>query len=190
MLGFVMAWQALRRRYRNALWELAQFERGGAWLHGTEAALVFLIIPTLPLAALIGGVYVADTHTAQLALGLLLIAATTTSGWLWKRRLWERPVLARLERWHTSDPRNGEVGVAIADADIQRACVALMRARLYPRYSRRANPIPDAPALDYYLAVVLPAILPQVEFDVVAERTRNALRDADIRARVVGIDVP
>lgn len=99
-------------------------------------------------------------------------------------------MLARLERWHASDPRNGEVGVAIADANIQRACVALMRSHLYPRYSRRANPIPDAPTLDYYLAVVLPAILPQVEFEVVAERTRDALRDADIRARVVGIDVP
>jgi transcriptional regulator with XRE-family HTH domain len=40
-------------------------------------------------------------------LGLLLIAATAASGQLWKRRLWERPVLGRLEAWQTHDPRNG-----------------------------------------------------------------------------------
>jgi hypothetical protein len=54
----------------------------------------------------------------------------------------------------------------------------------------RSNPIPPAPGLDYHLAVVLPSIVPQVEFEAVAERTREALRRADIRARVVGIDVP
>ncbi len=50
--------------------------------------------------------------------------------------------------------------------------------------------IPDAPSLDYYLAVVLPSRMPHVPFEVVAERTRDALRGANVRVRVVGIDVP
>ena len=185
-----MTLRELRTSYRTALWELAQFERGGAWLRGAAATVVFLAVPALPLAALATSVYDAHTRATQLALGLVLIAATAASGRLWKRRLWERPVLGRLETWQAHDPRNGEVGVAIANADLQRACVALMRAHLYPPYARRSDPIPDAPGLDYSLAVVLPSIVPQVEFEVVAERTREALRRADIRARVVGIDVP
>lgn len=98
-------------------------------------------------------------------------------------------MLGRLEAWQTHDPRNGEVPVAIANSDVRRACVALMHAQLYSPYGR-SNPIPPAPGLDYHLAVVLPSIVPQVEFEAVAERTREALRRADIRARVVGIDVP
>lgn len=65
-----------------------------------------------------------------------------------------------------------------------------MRAHLYPWFSRRSNTIPDAPGLNRYLGVVLPSLLPQVEFDEVAAPTREALRDAGIRARVVGVDVP
>ena len=83
-----------------------------------------------------------------------------------------------------------EVGVAIADADIPAACVVLMPATFTPRFPADSNPIPDAPGLDRYLGVALPSILPQVEFDEVAERTRQALRQAGIRARVVGVDVP
>jgi hypothetical protein len=119
---------------------------------------------------------------------LLLIAATAASGQLRKRRLWERPVLRRLEAWQAHDPRNGEVPVAVANADVRRACVALMHAQLYAPYGR-SNPSPPAPGLDYHLAVVLSSIVPQVGFEVVAKRTRDALLRADIRARV-GIDVP
>ena len=95
----------------------------------------------------------------------------------------------RLEAWRTHDPHNGEVPVAIANADVQRACVTLMHAQLYTPYGR-PNPIPPAPGLDYHLAIVLSSIVPHVEFEVVTERTREALRRASIRARVVGIDVP
>ena len=56
-----------------------------------------------------------------------------------------------------------------------------------PTAECRARP---AQELDYHLAVVLPSLVPQVEFEAVAERTREALRRADIRARVVGINVP
>jgi hypothetical protein len=96
----------------------------------------------------------------------------------------------RLIEWQSHEPRMNEVGVAIADADIPAACVVLMQARLYPWFSRHSNRIPDAPELDRYLGVVLPSILRQVEFDEVADRTREALRRAGIRARVVGVDVP
>jgi hypothetical protein len=185
-----MSWRELYASYRNSLWQLAQFERGGAYLRAAAGALVFLAVPALPLAALYAGVYVADTRVTQLAFGLLLILATAMSGWLWKRRLWERPFTSRLARWQSHDPNKGEVGVAIADVDVHRACVALMHAHLYSPYSRRANRIPDAPELDCYLAVALPSIMPQVAFEEVAEMTRAALRQAGIRARVVGVDVP
>jgi hypothetical protein len=153
-------------------------------------ALTLLTIPAVPLAILYASVYVVDTRGAQLVLGALLIAATSTSGWLWKRRLWERPVISRLSEWQSRDPEMSEVGIALADADVRRASIALMRAHLYPVFSRSSNRIPDAPELDYYLGVALPLILPQVEFEEVAERTRDALRQAGIRARVVGVDVP
>ncbi len=119
-----------------------------------------------------------------------MIAATSTSGWLWKRRLWERPVISRLSEWQSRNLEMSEVGVTPADADVRRASIALMRAHLYPVFSRSSNRIPDAPELDYYLGVALPLILPQVEFEEVVERTRDALRPAGIRARVVGLDVP
>lgn len=176
--------------YRNSLWLLAQYERWGANLRAAVGALTLLMIPVVPLAILYASVYLVDTRGAQLALGALLIAATTTSGWLWKRRLWERPVISRLTEWQSYDPEMSEVGVALADADARWASIMLMRAHLYPVVSRSSNRIPDAPDLDYYLGVALPSILPRVEFDEVAERTRDALRQAGIRARVVGVDVP
>jgi hypothetical protein len=177
-------------QYRADLWQLAQFERRGAFLRAAAALLTFLAMPAFPLAVLYASVYVADTRPAQLALGVLLIAATTTTGWLWKRRAWERPVRRRLAEWQSHEPGMSEVGVAIADADIPAACIVLMQAHLYPSFSRHSNRIPDAPGLDRYLGVVLPSRLPQVEFDELAERTRQALRQAGIRARVVGVDVP
>jgi len=176
--------------YRRDVWQLAQFERWGAYLRVAAGLITFVAIPALPLAILYASVYVADRRPAQLAVGVLLIAATTTAGWLWKSRLWERPVRRRLTEWQSHEPGMNEVGVAISDADISAACVVLMRAHLYPSFFRNSNPIPDAPSLDRYLGVVLPSILPQVEFDEVAERTRQALRQAGIRARVVGVDVP
>lgn len=161
--------------------------RSMATRHGSDARVPRR--PALPLAALVLGVYGAHTHGAQLALGLLLIAATAASGQLWKRRLWERPVLGRLEAWQTHDPRNGEVPVAIANADVRRACVALMHAQLYSPYGR-SNPLPPAPRARLPLGG-------RVAFDRAASRVRGrrgadqgeALRRADIRARVVGIDV-
>jgi hypothetical protein len=176
--------------YRRDVWQLTQFERKGAYLRVAAGLIMFIAIPALPLAVLYASVYVADARPAQLAFGVLLIAATTTAGWLCKRRLWEQPVRRRLIEWQSHEPGMNEVGVAIADADIPAACVVLMRAHLYPWFFRHSNPIPDAPGLDRYLGVVLPSILPQVEFDEVAERTRHALRQARIRARVVGVDVP
>jgi hypothetical protein len=175
--------------YRNSLWLLAQYERWGANMRAAVGALTLLTIPAVPLAILYASVYVVDTRGAQLVLGALLIAATSTSGWLWKRRLWERPVISRLSEWQSHSPEMSEVGVALADADVRQASIVLMRAHLYPLYSR-SNRIPDAPELDCYLAVALPLILPQVEFEEVSQRTRDALRQAGIRARVVGVDVP
>lgn len=175
--------------YRNSLWLLAQYERRGASLHAAVGALTFLAIPAFPLAVLYASVYVVDTRVARVVLGVLLIAATSTSGWLWRRRLWERPVLARLAEWQSRDAGMSEVGVSLADADVRRASIALMRAHLYPVFFRRSNYNPETPELDYYLGVALPSIMPQVEFEEVAERTRDALRQAGIRARVVGVDV-
>jgi hypothetical protein len=181
----------LRMQYCADLWQLAQFERRGVYVRAAAGLVTFFAMAAFPLAVLYASVYVADTRSAQLALGALLIAATTTTGWLWKRRAWERPVRRGLDEWRSHDPRMSEVGVAVADADVHAACVArLMRAHLYPLFSRPSNRIPDAPGLDYYLAVVLPLRVPQVEFGEVAERTRQALRQAGIRARVVGVDVP
>jgi len=151
---------------------------------------MLVAIPALPLGVLYLSVYVADARALQLGLGVLLIAATATASWLWKHRQWEQPVSRRLAEWQSHRPGMNEVGVAIADADIPGACVALMRAHLYPWFSRHSNPIPDAPELDRYLGVVLPSIVPPVDFDDVAARTREALRLAGIRARVVGVDVP
>jgi hypothetical protein len=176
--------------YRRDVWRLAQFERRGAYLRVAAGLIMFAAIPALPLAILYASVYATHTRAGQLALGVLLIAATTTAGWLWKRRLWEQPVRRRLAEWQSHEPGMNEVGVTIADADVQAACVVLMRAQLYPWFFRNSNPIPDAPGLDRYLGVVLPSILPQVEFDEVADRTRRALQQARIRARVVGVDVP
>jgi hypothetical protein len=176
--------------YRNSLWLLAQFEGARAYLHAIEGAALLLAVPALPLAVLYATVYVATGRPAQLALGGLLIAATSTAAWLCKRRLWEQPVFRRLAEWQSSNPELGEVGVAIADLDVRRASIVLMRAHLHTRYFRRGNRIPDAPELDYYMAVVLPLIVPQVAFEQVAEKTRETLRDAGIRARVVGVDVP
>jgi hypothetical protein len=176
--------------YRNSLWLLAQFERARAYMRAIEGLVILLAVPVLPLAVLYASVYVVTGRTAQLALDVLLIVATGVAGLLWRRRLWERPVVRRLAEWQSSNPELGEVGVAIADADVRRASIVLMHAHLHTRYFRGGNHIPDAPELDYYIAVVLPLIVPQVAFEQVAEKTREALRDAGIRARVVGVDVP
>jgi hypothetical protein len=185
-----MGWKELGADYRNSLRQLAQYEPSEAYLRAAAGAIMFLAIPALPVAVLAASVYAVHTHGAQLALGVLLIAATTTSGWVWKRRLWERPIVDRLAGWQSRNPEMAEVGVALADADIDRAHVVLRRAHLYPVFFRQSNHIPDAPELDHYIGVALPSIVPQVEFEEVAEQTRTALRDAGIRARVVGVDVP
>lgn len=184
-----MTYKALCASYRNSLWQLAQFEGARAYLRAVEGLLILLAVSALPLTILYMTVYVVEARPAQVGLGVLLIAATSAAGWLWKSRLWERPVLGRLAEWQAHDPHVSEVGVAIADADIRRASIALMRAHLHPLFFRGGNRIPDAPELDYYLGVALPLILPQVEFEEVAERTRSALRQAGIRARVVGVDI-
>jgi hypothetical protein len=185
-----MGWREQGAGYRNSLWQLAQYERREAYLRAAAGAITFLAIPALPVAVLAASVYAVHTHGAQLALGVLLIAATTTSGWLWKRRLWERPVIDRLAEWQSRNPEMSEVGVTLADADVDRAHIVLRHAHLYPVFFRQSNHIPDAPELDHYIGVALPLIVPQVEFEEVAEQTRSALRDAGIRARVVGVDVP
>jgi hypothetical protein len=176
--------------YRRDVWQLAQFERVSAYLRAAAGIAMLVAIPALPLAVLYLSVYGTDARSAQLGLGALLIVATATASWLWKRRMWEQPLRRRLTEWQSHEPGMNEVGVAIADRDIPAACVVLMRAHLYPSFSRHSNAIPDAPGLDRYLGVVLPSILPQVDFDEVAARTREALRQAGIRARVVGVDVP
>ena len=176
--------------YRNSLWLLAQFEGRRAYLRAGKGLLILLAIPVLPLAVLYATAYVASDRPAQLGLGALLIVATSAAGWLWQHRLWEGPVVDRLAEWQSYSPEMSEVGVAIADVDVRRASIALMRAHLNPAFSRSSNRIPDAPELDYYIGVALPLIVPQVEFEQVAEQTRNALRAANIRARVVSVDVP
>ena len=176
--------------YRGSLWMLAQFDGQRAYLRATLGLLILLAVPGLPLAVLYASVYVASGRLAQLGLGLLLIVATGVANLLWRRRLWAQPVVQRLAEWQSSNPELAEVGVVIADADVRGASIALMRAHLHPHRYRPSTLIPDAPELDYYIAVVLPLIVPQVEFEQVVEQTRDALRKANIRARVVGIDIP
>ena len=81
----------------------------------------------------------------------------------------------RLTKWQPQYTGMLKVDVAIAIADERAACIVLMRAHLCPLSSGNWNLTPDAPELDRYLWVVLPSILPEVEFDEVAERTRRAL---------------
>ena len=107
---------------------------------------MFMAIPA-PLAVLYASVYVADARPAQLAFGVLLIAATTTAGWLCKRRLWEQPVRRRLIEWQSHEAGMNEVGVAIADADIPAACVVLMRAHLLPLVFPPLEPDPGCTRL-------------------------------------------
>lgn len=87
--------------------------------------MILLAVPVLPLAVLYASVFVVTGRTAQLALDVLLIVATGVAGLLWRRRLWERPVVRRLAEWQSSNPELGEVGVAIADADVRRASIVL-----------------------------------------------------------------
>jgi hypothetical protein len=176
--------------YRNSLWELAQFEPWRVYYGAAVGFLTLLAIPALPVAIVIATVYLAHGRGLQLVLSLALIPAVAFAGWLWRQRRWERPVVRRLAEWHSSDPRQGEVGVSLAERDLRRAWIALMRAQLLPRFSRKQlGGLPDAPALDRYLAVALPMTRPPADFDAVAAMVRTALDQAGIRARVVGVDV-
>jgi len=166
---------------------LGEYESWCSCLVVGEALLVLLAVPAMPLVALYATVYVATTHLAALAFGVLLILATAASGWLCKFRWWEQPVVRRLAQWESWDPSRGEVAVSIAEDDVPAACRAIRRAHLHPAYWRR-QPLPDASS-NHHIAVVLPLLMPEVEFDVVTERTRDALRRAGIRACVNDVDV-
>jgi hypothetical protein len=59
------------------------------------------------------------------------------------------------------DLGRAEVGMALAERDIRRAWFVLMRVQMLLCFSRKQlGGLPDAPALDHYLAVALPMTRP------------------------------
>lgn len=149
-----------------------------------------LAIPLAPTAVAFSSVYLAHRRGLQLALLLASLVVVTAAGWAWRERVWAWPVERRFAEVRASDPEQPEVGVGIADSDFSRAWVALRRAKLLPLFGR-AQPggLPDAPLLDFYLAVKLPLTQPPADLDAIAARVRAALAGAGIRARVLGVDV-
>lgn len=147
---------------------------------------MLLAVPALPLAVLYANAYRAHSPAAQLGLGVLLLVAGAASNAIWRKRLWIRPVLARIEAWYPFDPGEGEVAVSITEADRLAAERAIRRAQLRPSYSRPER-FYSPPGL--HIAVVRPLLAPALDFDGVAQRTREALAHEGIGARVVGVDV-
>lgn len=171
---------------RDNVRELAQFDARRAYLYVAGGVAVLLAIPAPPLAVLYANAFMAHSAAAQFALGALLLITGVTSSMIWRKRLWTRPVRARLERWHAADPREGEVAVNIAQADLPVAYRAIRGAQLLPSYTR-LEPSYSPPGLR--IAVVRSSLAPPLNFDGVAELTREALARAGIGACVNGIDV-
>lgn len=178
--------------YRESLHWLVLYEPVVGRLRAGAASLVMLAVPALPAAAAYATVYVEAPRAGRWALALTLAAAISAAGRIVTRRLWERPVVGRLEAWRESNPLQGEVPVLVSETEGRRAREAIARARLHPKYWRRhiAVEADKAPRFWQHIAVVQPLLgKPQVELVRVAERTCDALRDAGIPARVLGWDV-
>ena len=80
--------------------------------------------------------------------------------------------------------------MAVYEGDADAACVAIKRARLYPKWIRaRVEVRPDGILRTRDIGVVQPLAVSPVEFEGVARRTRAALECARIPARVAGVDV-
>jgi len=168
--------------YRAAIRTLAEF----GWPEAYRCAAAGWI-PILAVSAATAGLTIATFIVQQMAVqivcALLAAIGAAVAASLWTGRSWERPARARLGMLTAHDPNRASIHVAVAQDDASRACRALRCARLNVVSSRWSTAPPDDPHLNAVMMITTPLAFPELDFDALAERTREVLRGEGIHTR-------
>jgi len=167
---------------------LHQYEGWRARARTIGGWLLCLPLAAAPPGLLALSVWVAHSGLAAYAIGLLSLATTSLPGWAYRRRLWERPVLASLARHTVYDPRVAQVSVNVADEDLEAAWLAIRRAGLIVVYTRRRGDL-DARPLNVNISVARNVAAPRVDDYTAREVVCDVFQRAAIHANVGGIEV-
>lgn len=167
---------------------LQQYEGWRAMVRTIGGGLLCLPLAATPPGLLALSVWVTHSGLAAYAIGLLSLATTSLPGWAYRRRLWERPVLASLARHTVYDPRVAQVSVNVADEDLEAAWLAIRRAGLIVVYTRRRGDL-DARPLNVNISVARNAAAAPVDDYAARDLVCEVFRQTAIYANVGGIEV-
>lgn len=180
--------------YREMVWRLRQFEGDRCLWRVVASGLILAAIPAVPATAIIADTYLAGRTpwTAVAAMGIVVAAMSTLATSFWRRKPWRTTVANRLWTYECTDALPWAIRVLVRPADDVRAAAALRKAKFNPHsFLRLPSPPPDAPDLTVQITVVRPPAWHQPASDEMqVQDVADVFRQAGIRARVAGVDVP
>lgn len=180
------------RSLRDMVPTLLEFDGPKSLWRVPLAAATFLLVRGIPVAAaVVIALVTVSGRVLQPALAAVIALLFDALGKSLRARLpWRSPVANRLWTFEKPNPRT-EVQVLVRSSDVDAARTALRRARFNPQiYGLRLGaPPPDAPDLNYKIAVHEPEAWPQsISDEDRTRRIRTVLSRAGICGRAGGID--
>jgi hypothetical protein len=144
------------RTYRDSFALLRQFDGWRCWWCPVASGMIFGGLYTMPVIGGVASIYLAHNRSVvAITVGVVIaIALAEFSKRLIRRQPWFAPVDWRFGRYATSNDFSGAVQVLVREADYDRACRLLRRAKLCPESGRRTQPPPDVPELDATFSVL------------------------------------
>jgi hypothetical protein len=159
------------------------YEPKRMWLYYLEGGLrstpYFLPAPAI---VVVNAVF-ARSVLVGIFTGLLALIAGPIAGFGWSRRIWELPLVAPYEKWTSHDLRTTpSETVYTTAADIDAACMAVIRAKLIPQHMRTNGEV-EFPAV---LQIAWPSFRGAVD-----EQTRyGEVRDLILGAGLQALHTP
>ena len=150
--------------------------------------MIFGGLYTMPVIGGVASIYFAHSRSVVIiTVGVVIaIVLAELSKRLIRRQPWFAPLDWRYSRYATPNDFSGAVQVLVREADYDRACRLLRRAKLCPESGRRTPPPPDAPELDATFSVLPTKAAPPTS-DLKAD-IAQLLVEAGIAGRAGGLE--
>jgi hypothetical protein len=176
-----------RPAYRDALFELRQYEGWRAYLPTLWGLAISAAALAVPLAVLAVGVFVVNGKVASYLVGLISLATAGLPAWALKSKLWARRTLERLSVRHEYDPHVPRVTVNVREIDATHAGRILREAGLVVEYARIGYGVGDPKS--FHLAVAQWARIPALEETMFRDQVESLFARSGIWANVSGTEI-
>lgn len=144
------------RTYRDSFALLREFDGWRCWWCPAVSGVIFGGLYTMPVVGGMASIYLAHSRSmVVITLGVVIaVMLAEISKRLIRRQPWFAPLGWRFGRYTTPSDFSSAVQVLVREADCDRACRLLRRAKLCPESGRRTPSPPDAPELDATFSVL------------------------------------